>query len=99
MKKLEETAKKINELISSNEVVKEYLELKKDIENDEKLMRINEKLDALRKEICKDKSKDSSEYFNLLAEYKNNCKIVRYEALKEKIGELSVKISDILSLN
>jgi hypothetical protein len=99
VKKLEELAKKINELIHSNDTVKEYLELKKNIENDEKLVQIREQLDALRKEICKDKSKDSSEYFDLLSEYKNNCKIMRYEALKEKIGDLSVKISDILSLN
>ena len=53
---------------------KEYLALKKEIENDNKLIKIYETLDLLRKKICKDKSENSDEYYKLLETYKENPK-------------------------
>ena len=91
-------ARNINELILENESVKEYLFLKKEIENDKHLQEVKEKLDLLRKEICKDKSKDSEEYFNLLQGYKEDEKIKRCEQLYLEIKDLMMNISDILSL-
>lgn len=91
-------ARNINELILENESVKEYLFLKKEIENDKHLQEVKEKLDILRKEICKDKSKDSEEYFNLLQGYKEDEKIQRCEQLYLEIKDLMMNISDILSL-
>lgn len=91
-------ARNINELILENESVKEYLFLKKEIENDKHLQEVKEKLDILRKEICKDKSKDSEEYFNLLQGYKEDEKIKRCEQLYLEIKDLMMNISDILSL-
>ena len=98
MKKLNNLAENINELILENESVKEYLFLKKEIESDIELTKLKEKLDFMRKEICKDKSRDSDEYFALLEVYKNNEKIKKYEQLYLEIKELMIKISDILSL-
>lgn len=98
MKKLNKLARNINELILENESVKEYLFLKKEIENDKHLQEVKEKLDILRKEICKDKSKDSEEYFNLLQGYKEDEKIQRCEQLYLEIKDLMMNISDILSL-
>ena len=98
MKKLNKLARNINELILENESVKEYLFLKKEIENDKHLQEVKEKLDLLRKEICKDKSKDSEEYFNLLQGYKEDEKIKRCEQLYLEIKDLMMNISDILSL-
>ena len=91
-------AKEINELLLENLTIKEYLLLKEEIENDVELVRLKEKLDELRKDICKDKDKDSSEYFDLLSVYKNNSKIKKYETLKKEIQDYFVEISDILSL-
>ena len=92
-------AKSINEEILSNPLVKEYLELKKNIENDEFLQNKRDYLDDLRKQICKDKNRDSEEYYSILEEYKNNPKIRRFEYLESEIRGLIVDISDILSLN
>lgn len=88
----------INGLLHKNSTIKEYLELKQKIENDKELKETVYKLDELRKEICKDKNKDSDEYFTLLDEYKKNALINRYSQLKKEINEYLVEISDILSL-
>jgi hypothetical protein len=99
VKKLEKIAKEINNSIHSNALVKEYLALKKEIENDNKLIKIYETLDLLRKKICKDKSENSDEYYKLLETYKENPKIARLEYLSSEIKGMMVEISDILSLN
>ena len=91
-------AKKINESLIENETVKEYLCLKKEIEEDEELTKTKLKLDELRKQICKDKSMDSEEYYLLLENYKNNPKIKKYERISGEIKGIMVDISDILSL-
>ena len=95
---MEKLAKSINDSILENETVKEYLKLKEDIKNDNNLQELKGKLDSLRKEICKDKSKDSEEYFKLLEMYKNNEKVKKYETLYVEIKSLMVNVSDILSL-
>ena len=59
-------AKEINNLLLNDESVKEYLTLKKEIENDKELEAIYDELDALRREVCKNKEKDSNEYYALL---------------------------------
>ena len=96
---MENSAKKINDEILTNTIVIEYLELKKAIEKDRELVKKRSQLDEMRKEICKDKNKDSEEYYKLLDEYKNNPKIKRFEHLSGEIKGLIVEISDILSLN
>ena len=62
-------AKEINELLLKDKTIVEYLELKKEIENDENLVSLRNKLDVLRKEICKNKEKDDQEYYELLNDY------------------------------
>ena len=99
MKKLEKTAKQINDLILSNPLVKEYLALKDEVENDPSLSKIREELDSMRKVICKDKSMSSDEYYELLSVYKEDKRIARLEYLNDEIKGLIVEISDILSLN
>ena len=99
MKKLENSAKKINKEILNHPLVKEYLELKKAIEKDSELQRKRQELDTIRKELCKEKNGDSEQYYLLLDEYKKNSKIRRFEYLNNEIKGLIVEISDILSLN
>ena len=98
MKKLNNLAKEINSLLLENETIKEYLSLKNEIEKDVKLVNLKNELDLLRKEICKDKEKDSEEYFILLDKYNNDYRIKRFNSLKKEINEYFVEISDILSL-
>lgn len=92
-------AKEINQLLLDNPTIKEYLMLKKEIEEDRSLQSLKNQLDVLRKEVCKDKEKDSKDYFLLLDNYKKNAKVKRFESLKKEIHAYFVEISDILSLN
>ncbi|MBR3891315.1 MAG: YlbF family regulator [Bacilli bacterium] len=96
---MENSAKKINEEILNHPLVKEYLKLKIAIEKDVALQRKKQKLDAMRKELCKEKEGDSDQYYSLLEEYKKDWKISRFEYLNNEIKGLMVEISDILSLN
>ena len=96
---MENSAKKINEEILNHPLVKEYLKLKIAIEKDVTLQRKKQKLDAMRKELCKEKEGDSDQYYSLLEEYKKDWKISRFEYLNNEIKGLMVEISDILSLN
>lgn len=98
MKRLNDLAKEINRLLLSDESIKEYLILKEEIINDSKLSDIYNRLDSLRKDVCKNKEKDSSEYYNLLEQYENDCRVKRYKVLKKEVEELFFDISDILSL-
>ena len=98
MKKLNKLAKEINELLLENVTIKEYLLLKKEIEEDEHLVDLYSKLDAYRKDICKNKEKDSDEYYKLLALYNSDPRVAKYKMLKKEIQEYFVEISDILTL-
>ena len=98
MKKLIKVAKEINELLLKDPLIHEYLKLKEEIEEDTQLMELKGRLDLLRKEICKDKEKDSDEYYNLLDVYKQDKRIRRYEVLQKEINGFFSDISDILSL-
>ena len=98
MKKLNDLAKEINSLLKENPTIKEYLELKKQVESKKELQETTLKLDELRKDICKDKNRDSDEYFMLLDKYESDPLIKRYTQLKREINEYFVDISDILSL-
>ena len=92
-------AKEINELLKSDSKVKEYLALKKDVENDTKLEELRTKLDLLRKDICKNKKyENEEEYYKLLQEYKNDKKIIRLEFLQKELYDFFKEISDILNL-
>ena len=95
---MNDLAKEINRLLLSDESIKEYLILKEEIVNDSKLSDIYSRLDSLRKDVCKNKEKDSSEYYNLLEQYENDCRVKRYKVLKKEVEELFFDISDILSL-
>ena len=91
-------AKEINKLLLDDPTLKEYLDLKNELENDNNLIDLRFKLDSLRKEICKNKEMDSSEYYNLLEKYKSDARIKRYEVLEKEVKEFLFDISDILSL-
>ena len=91
-------AKEINELLLKDSFIKEYLELKKEIENDDYLVSLRSKLDFLRKDICKNKDKDSNEYYDLLDLYKKDIRVSRFSSLEKEVKEFLLEISDILSL-
>ena len=88
----------INELLLNDRFIKEYLILKKEMENDTYLLNLRSKLDLLRKDICKNKDKDSSEYYDLLDVYKKDVRVKRYLTLEKEVKEFLLEISDILSL-
>mgnify|MGYP003304653911 CR=1 FL=1 len=98
MRKLNNLSKEINQMLLEDTVIKEYLQLKKEIHDDKKLSDLYNKLDNLRKEICKDKEKDSQEYYELLEMYNNDKRIQKYKSLKREVQEYLMEISDILSL-
>lgn len=98
MKKLNNLAKEINEMLLEDVTIKRYLKLKQEIENDQELVSIYQKLDSLRKEICKNKEKDSSEYYKLLNIYKSDIRVKEYENLKNEVSEFLLTISEILQL-
>lgn len=91
-------AKEINTLLLENETIKEYLNLKKEINEDEDLNNLKEKLDDIRKESCKNKKDFSEEYYKLLDIYTNDSRIKRFQKLQKDINEYFSEISDILSL-
>ena len=91
-------AKEINELLLNDETVKEYLELKKEIEKDEELNKLYQKMDSLRKIVCKNKDMDSSEYYELLDKYNSDSRVKRFNVLKKEIYDYFSEISDILTL-
>lgn len=91
-------AREINQLLLDNETIKEYLSLKNEIDNDQVLKETKEKLNRMRKEVCKNKDMDSSQYFSLLDVYNKDDRIIRYEQLKKEINEYFLEISDILYL-
>ena len=91
-------AKEINELLLEDKSIKDYLKLKQEISEDENLSELYNKLDILRKEICKNKDKDSTEYYELLEAYNSDKRIRDYKSLKREVQEYLMEISDILSL-
>ena len=98
VKKLNDLAKDINILLLENDTIREYLSLKEEIEDDKELLNSRNKLDVLRKKICKNKEEDSEQYFIMLDEYNNDYRIKRFNALKKEINEYFIELSDILSL-
>lgn len=98
MKKLNNLAKEINEMLLEDVTIKRYLKLKREIENDPQLSSIYQRLDSLRKEICKNKEMDSSEYYELLNIYKSDIRVKEYESLKNEVSEFLLTISEILQL-
>ena len=98
MKKLNRTAKELNNLLLGEDSIKKYLKLKKEISDDKGLQELRKKLDSMRKEICKNKEKDSTEYYELLSVYKSDQRIKEYEILNKEIKEVFNDISDILTL-
>ena len=55
-------AKEINDLLLNNHTIQEYLNLKKEIDSDKKITSLRNRLDVLRKEICKNKDKNEKNY-------------------------------------
>jgi cell fate (sporulation/competence/biofilm development) regulator YlbF (YheA/YmcA/DUF963 family) len=98
VKKLNNLAKEINGMLLDDDTIKEYLKLKKEIKEDKNLSDLYNKLDKLRKEICKNKEQDSQEYYELLDIYNSDKRIIRYKSLKREVHEYLIEVSDILSL-
>ncbi len=96
--RLNSLTKEINQLLLNNETIKEYLLLKEQIANDLKLQDLYIRLDSLRKDICKNKDKDSSEYYSLLEEYESDYRVKKYKILKREVEAFLLEISEILSL-
>ena len=96
---MNDIAKEINKMLLEDPTIKRYLSLKEEIENDENLVNIYKQLDILRKQICKDKSKDSNEYYDLLENYRSDIRVKEYENLKKEVNEFLLNISEILKLS
>ena len=91
-------AKEINSLLLEDENIIEYLNLKKQVEEDKELSDLYKKIDSKRKEICKNKDMDSNEYYKMLDLYNKDNRVMKLNRLKREIQEYLSDISDILSL-
>lgn len=91
-----ELANKINTLLLDNDKVKEYVYLKEELNNDDKIKDIRNKLDIIRKKECKENGL-SDEYYSLLNVYESDLRVKRMKLLYKEINEVLIQISEILS--
>ena len=90
----------INNKIKENYVYIKYVELKKKIEEDKDLKSIEDRLNCLKNEVCKNKDNESlDEYYKLEKEYKNHTLVKEYLFYKEELNVLLKDIANILSVN
>lgn len=94
---MEKLAKEINESIKDSDVYKRYLICKKELDNNEEICLLRNKMDKLKKENC-NKKEDSliNEYYDLEKEYKNHLLVKEYERLKSEVYDLLLEVCDIL---
>ena len=96
---MEEIAENINYQIKSSILYKRYVFLKNEIENDEFLIKTKEKMENLKKEMCKTKNIECDEYYKLEKEYNSQPVVKEFLCCKDEIYDLLKDIADILSLN
>ena len=91
-------AKEINALLLEDQTIKEYINLKKEIDNDKKLSSLYQELDKKRKNLCKKKDTDSKAYYELLELYNSDKRVKKLKSLQKEIQDYLMDVSDILSL-
>lgn len=95
---MEVLAKEINELIKNSDLYKRYLIYKKNIEDNNDLKELENKMNELKKNNCKNKNQElTDDYYVLEKKYKNNPLVMEYENIKKDMYELLSSISDILT--
>ena len=95
---MQELAKKINEEILNSSVYKRYLNSKKNVENNECLLDLQNNMKILKDKICKEKNDELvEEYYSLDKEYNSHPLVKEYLASKSDLNALLLDISDILS--
>jgi cell fate (sporulation/competence/biofilm development) regulator YlbF (YheA/YmcA/DUF963 family) len=97
---MEDIAARINCQLKSSELYKRFVSLKSQVENDETLESLREKMETIKKDVCKSKNNGLEvKYYELEKEYNNKRLIKEYYACKEELNTLLKDIADILSLN
>lgn len=97
---MEELAGMINEKIKESAIYKEYLFYREKLEKDEGLAELKNKLDEMKKLICKDKDDNMiKQYYELEKCYKSNLVVSSFLKAEEELKSLLGNIVDILSLN
>lgn len=96
---MEKIAERINFLIKNSNVYKEYIECKKEVENDENLLKLKKEMDSMKKKNCKSHDENLiNKYYGLEKEYNNNILVKKYNESKENLSQILNDICDILTL-
>ena len=101
-KQIENQVQKVKNLLLEEPLVKEYLSLKEQLKNDTYIKELNEKINNAKKNMVKNSSDKvlfeqyKAEYESLENEYNNYPLIVNYNSTSEELGDILVKIKEIL---
>ena len=96
---MKEKAQKINSLIKESKEYQLYKNLKNKIDEDQHLKSLSDRMNSLKKVICKDRNDDLlKEYYDLEKEYKSNPLVADLESVQMDLNNLFKDIVDILSL-
>lgn len=100
--KIKEHVDDLKSSLLEDELVKEYLSLKKEVYENEYLESLREKIKTAQKNMAKSLLDDGDyeaykkEYESLMEEYKSHPIVHNYENISEQIKDLLLEIKDIL---
>lgn len=92
----------VKESLFSLPLVKEYLKIKEQVENNEELASFDKLLTKYKKEMTNNFANDEaykiskSNYEEILSKYENHPLVVNYKALKEEVADLLNEVKSIL---
>lgn len=90
---VDELILKLKKELDNSSLIKEYRNLKSEIENNEELNEI-----ALRLKMSAKLSQDKTEFLALKAQYENHPLIVNYKEVEQQVNDLLIMLKDILKV-
>lgn len=96
---MDKLAIEINNAIKDSFEYKQYLKAKENLNKNEHLLELKNKIQLIKNEVCKN-SNDAliDEYYSLDKKYREHILVKEYEKCKEEVYLLISEISDILSV-
>ena len=95
---MNELAEIINDSIKRSNVFKMYVTSKENLENNDKLNDLKNRMDSLKKENCRSKNQQLiDEFYELEQEYNNHVLVRMHKSCVSELYSLLGDISDILS--
>lgn len=102
MDEIEASLKRIKGLLLEEDVVQEYFQLKKIVDNDAHLKTLDEEIHHHQKLMCLNKDNDElyarekKLYEEKLSEFQNNPVVSNYFQVKEEVRDLLMEMKEIL---